>query len=263
MDYILETFNLSKEFSRENVLSRLVPRFIKQPNQKILAVENVNLRLRRGELFCLLGPNGAGKTTLIKMLCCLILPSQGTARINGNNIITEERKVKLSIGLVSGNERSFYWRLTGRQNLNFFAALYGLTQKQAKAQIDHLVESLQIEMIDRRFQEWSAGMRQKLAIARSLLHDPEILFMDEPTRNLDPFSAQRIRRFIKEDFVFKQGKTVFLITQNLDEAEFLSHHLAIMVKGRIKAEGSPEELRKAITIHSPSLEGIFNHYVSS
>jgi ABC-2 type transport system ATP-binding protein len=206
-------------------------------------LEAVCLEIEEGELFGLLGPNGAGKTTLIKILCCLVLPSSGTANVFGHDILKEEQAVKKQIGLVSAEERSFYWRLTGRENLQFYASLYHIPHQQAKKRISELLNLMEMsDEGDIRFQKYSTGMRQKLAIARGLLSEPRILFVDEPTRSLDPVSAQVIRRFLKEDVV-GEGRTVILATHNLSEAEQLCDRLAIMNHGLINALGSVRELR--------------------
>lgn len=236
----IRTSNLFKRFPRTSGYRDLLP-FRKR--QWVTAVEGVSLDIEERELFGLLGPNGAGKTTLIKMLCCLVLPNSGTAQVLGHDILKEEQVVKKLVGLVSAEERSFFWRLTGRENLQFYASLYRLPRQQVRKRIDELLNL--VEMSDEgdvRFQNYSTGMRQKLAIARGLLSEPQVLFVDEPTRSLDPVSAQAVRRFLKEK-VAGEGKTVVLATHNLSEAEQLCDRLAIMDHGRVTAQGSVQELR--------------------
>jgi len=243
--YAIEISNFTKEF----IQTKSLPHLFLYPHKKTkitLAVNSVNLQVKRGELFGLLGPNGAGKTTLIKILCCLILPTRGTAKVAGYDILEEEEKVKASIGLVSGDERSFYGRLTGRQNLQFFASLYNLSRSYSKSRIEELTDFLEIKEPDKRFQEYSTGIKQRLAIARSLLNNPEILFMDEPTKSLDPGTAQKLREFIKEKLARQEGKTIFFATHNLDEAEYFADRLAIMEKGKITSCGATEELKGEI-----------------
>jgi ABC-2 type transport system ATP-binding protein len=236
----ISTLNLTKHFARTAGYRDLLP-FRKK--KYITALENVSLEIKEGELFGLLGPNGAGKTTLIKHLCCLILPTSGTARIFGHDTGKEEQAIKQMVGLVSAEERSFYWRLTGRENLQFFASMYHLSRQQTKNRINDLFELIGMsDKADIRFQNYSTGMRQKLAIARGLLSEPRILFVDEPTRSLDPVSAQAVRHFIKEK-VDRDGMTVILATHNLYEAEQLCDRLAIMDHGRVIASGSVDELR--------------------
>jgi ABC-2 type transport system ATP-binding protein len=236
----ISTFDLTKRFPRTSGYRDLLPF---RERQWVTAVEGVRLDIKEGELFGLLGPNGAGKTTLIKILCCLVLPNSGTAQVFGHDILKEEPAVKKLVGLVNAEERSFYWRLTGRENLQFYASLYNLTRQQARKRIDELLNLVGLaDEGDVRFQNYSTGMRQKLAIARGLLSEPQVLFVDEPTRSLDPISAQAVRRFLKEN-VAGGGKTVVLATHNLSEAEQLCDRLAIMNHGRVNALGSVPELR--------------------
>lgn len=262
-EFVIETINLSKRFYAAKNLRQ----FIFNPPGKtktVLAVNQVNLQVKKRELFALVGPNGAGKTTLIKMLTCLILPTEGKAKVNGYDIVQDESEVKNSIGLLTGEERSFYWRLTGRENLNFFASLYGLSGEKTRERIKELSVLLKIEDLDKRFQEYSTGMKQRFAIARCLLNNPTILFMDEPTKNLDPIAADGLRNFIKKELVECQGKTVLFSTHNLKEAASLGTNIAIMDKGRIKAYGNLEELRKnAGLTDREDIEEVFKHYVAT
>jgi len=243
--HIIETSALSKRFRRSAGYRDLLLSPFRR--EEITAVRDATLQVREGELFGLLGPNGAGKTTLIKMLCTLILPSGGTARVGGYDVVPEAGQVKGLVGLVNCEERSFFWRLTGRQNLEFFAALYDLRPKEARRRIGDLLALVELaEHADRRFDGYSTGMRQRLAIARGLLSMPPILFMDEPTRSLDPISAQRLRAFIRGQLVDAMGRTVVLVTQRLEEAEELCDRIAVMNRGRIVACGTTAELKNSI-----------------
>jgi len=175
------------------------------------------------------------------------LPTEGTAQICGYDIVKEEDQVKESLALVTGEERSFYWRLTGRKNLQFFSALYNLSKQQSNDRIDELLKILDIkEFADMRFESYSTGTKQKFSIARGLLTDPQVLFMDEPTRSLDPNSAYRIREFVKERIVKEGEKTVFFATHNLSEATKLCDRIAIITKGEIKVCATLKELQKMI-----------------
>jgi ABC-2 type transport system ATP-binding protein len=170
--------------------------------------------------------------------------------------------VRKSIGLVSGEERSFYWRLTGKENLKFFGTLYGLETRELKRKIGELVELLEMEeYANLRFDEYSTGMKQHLAIARSLLSDARVLFMDEPTKSLDHYSARKLRRFIKERIVGQDKRTVFFTTHNLQEAADFGHRIALMDKGRIKALGTVQELKDKIKNPEATMDEIFEYFV--
>ncbi len=211
----------------------------------ITALNNVNIQIKKNELFGLLGPNGAGKTTLIKILCTLVLPTSGRALVNGLDVEKDGKKIRKIIGYVIGDERSFYWRLTGRQNLRFFAKLNNISHKEADQKIKNLLEFMELTHdADRMFKDYSTGMRQKLAIARGLLTNPEIIFMDEPTSGLDPITAQKLIRFIREKLVEEEGKTVIFATHNLHEAEILCDQIAIINGGKVKIAGTVKEIKK-------------------
>ncbi len=209
----------------------------------ITAVDDVTLTVGKGELFGLLGPNGAGKTTLVKMLCTLILPTSGTATVAGIDL-RDERKIRAVSGLVVSDERSFFWRLSVQRNLEFFAAMYGLNGRNASARIEAVVRD--VDLIDRagqRFSDLSSGMRQRLAIARALLHEPKILFLDEPTRSLDPIATRHLHELILRVREERQ-MTILLITHDLAEAEKLCDRVALMHQARLRKVGKPQDLRR-------------------
>ena len=209
------------------------------------AVNDVNLTVQAGELFGLLGPNGAGKTTLVKILCTLIRPSSGTANIAGYPM-AESGQIRQHVGLVVTDERSFYWRLTARQNLKFFATLYGLSGQEAEDRILTVLESVDLLAdAERPFSNFSSGMKQRLAIARSLLHLPQILFLDEPSRSLDPVATIRLHNLVL-DLMARHTMTIFLITHDLLEAEKLCDRVAVMHEGQIKVVGRPSALRRQL-----------------
>lgn len=252
MPHAIETISLTKKFRQNRSLFR------SQKDKVVQAVDGVDLQVRKGELFGLVGPNRAGKTTLLKLLSTLILPTSGKASINGYDILREEEKVRASIGLVTGGERSFYWRLTGRQNLRFFATLYNLSRLEAKKRIDELLELLELkEQADVQFQQYSTGIKQRMAVARCLLNDPEVLFMDEPTKSLDPGAAHKLREFIKDELVGRKGKTILFVTHQMAEAEDICDRVAIMDDGKIKACGSMDELRRAVGLEGATLDEVF------
>lgn len=230
----------------------------RSPGPPITAVHDISLHVPPGELFGLLGPNGAGKTTLVKMLCTLVQPSTGTAVVAGHDL-RQSGAIRAAVGLVVSDERSFYWRLTARQNLTFFAALYGLGGPAARERVQTVLGDVQLAKVaERRFSSFSSGMRQRLAIARALLHRPRVLFLDEPSRSLDPTATQKLHTLILQ-LRQEQSMTIFLITHDLAEAEKLCDRVALMHQGQIRAIGAPDRLRRelrpqrryTIHIHNP------------
>lgn len=207
------------------------------------ALNGLSLRVSRGRAFCLLGPNGAGKTTLIKVLTTLVLPDGGRAFVNGHDVVKYPGAVKDAIGYAINDERSFYWRLTGRQNLEFFGALVGLWGASRDRKIDEVLGLTGLETAaSQRFNAYSTGMRQMLAFARALLTDAELLFVDEPTRSLDPLAADKVRTFLRRELVDRRGKTVFWATHDLTEAASVAHEIAVIDRGRIRLQGPPQAL---------------------
>ena len=211
------------------------------PRRQVLF--DVSLSVARGELFGLLGPNGAGKSTLLKLLATLTVPDRGRMTIDGINVEREPLAAKRRIGLCTSDERSFYFRLTARQNMEFFGALMGLGGTLLKKRIEECSELLDLrDVLDQRFGGFSSGMRVRLAVARALLADPAILFLDEPTRAVDPVHAEDLRALIRRNLVDASGKTVVLATNLLDEAWDLCDRVAVVNRGRIVAIAPPREL---------------------
>jgi len=219
------------------------------------ALEDISFSLKKGEILGVLGPNGAGKTTLLKIIATLVLPDKGIVIISRNKVGKDDEKIKFLIGLATSEERSFYWRLTGKQNLEFFASLYDLNKRQSESRIQHLLKLFNIDYINKRFDSYSAGMKRNLSIVRALLHNPEILLLDEPTKSLDYNSACQLRNFIKKET--QQGRTIICATHNMEEAEDLCNLFLILHKGRIYGLGSLEELRKKINSSSATLSEIY------
>jgi ABC-2 type transport system ATP-binding protein len=212
--------------------------------ERTKALNGVDLEVMPGEIFGLLGPNGAGKTTLLKILSGLVLPDTGQARVNGADIAHQEMTVRRAIGYVTSDERSFYWRLSGRQNLIFFARLFHLPAAQLHDRVDELLRRVDlVEKASEPFSGYSSGMKQRLAIARALLHNPPVLFLDEPTRSLDPVTARHMRDFIRDHLSQDEGKTILLATHNLHEAAALCHRMAILNRGRVQRTGRLEQFR--------------------
>jgi ABC-2 type transport system ATP-binding protein len=220
------------------------------PQDAVRALDRVSLAAAPGEVLGLLGPNGAGKTTLIHVLCTLLAPSAGAARVAGCDVVRSPELVRRQVGLVTSNERSFYWRLSGRQNLRFFADLFAVPRADVEPRCDELLDALDLrEWADRRFEGYSTGIRQRFAFARALLHRPRILFMDEPTKGLDPNAAAALLQLIRERILELWRPTVFITSHNLTEIEALCDSVAILDEGRLLRFGTLAELARSVRRH--------------
>jgi ABC-2 type transport system ATP-binding protein len=205
------------------------------------AVDHVNLSVNRGEIYGFLGPNGAGKTTAIRMLCTLLTPSSGSAKVAGYDILRQGNEVRKKIGLVS-EKLIMYPRLTGSENLLFFGSLYEIDRNSMRKRVDELLDMVQLTPFkDKPVGGYSSGMRQRLNVIRALLHDPEIIFLDEPTTALDPQSTRFVRDLIKE--LKEMGHTIVLTTHIMEEADELSDRISIIDHGKIIATDTPQELK--------------------
>jgi ABC-2 type transport system ATP-binding protein len=239
MTNAIEIRHLKKVFTRDRSLLDL---FSKR-RASVTALEDISCDIGEREIFGVLGPNGAGKTTLLKILATLILPTDGKAKVLGYDVVKDEKRIKGLIGLIHSDERSFFWRLTGRQNLEFFSSLFQIPIQVARRRIDELLALVDLEKYaDDMFHSYSTGMKQRLAIARGLLSNPRILFMDEAMRSIDPISTQRLRDFIRNKALEIIDGAVIIATNRLDEAAALCDRIAILNKGRIVACGSIEEI---------------------
>ena len=209
------------------------------------AVDAIDLRIEVGEIFGVLGPNGAGKTTTLKMLSTLLIPSAGEARVFGIDVVKNAREVRRKFGAMLTAERSLYWKLTGRENLEYFAALNHVPPRLTSMRIQYALEAVELsERGDDFVERYSTGMRQRLALARALLADPPLLLLDEPTVGLDPQSAHHLRERILQ--LKSQGRTVLLTTHYMEEADQLCDRVAIIDHGRLAALGTPAELKRTI-----------------
>ncbi|MBI4454472.1 MAG: ABC transporter ATP-binding protein [Acidobacteria bacterium] len=257
----IKTEGLTKVFrAGTNILELLGRR--SEARRCTVALDDIDLGVKQGEIFALLGPNGAGKTTLIKILCSLILPDAGDVRVMGFDVVREQDKIKTLISLVVGEERSFYWRLTGRQNLEFFASLYNLTAAETRDRIERAASLLELTDLDKRYQEYSTGAKQRLAVARSFLNGAKLIFMDEPTRSLDLNAAAKLRDLIRNR-LGDSGCTFFFTTHHTQEAEVLADRIAVLDQGKIKACGTLRELRDWVGNLRVSLEEIFQKLTQS
>jgi ABC-2 type transport system ATP-binding protein len=224
--------NLSKSFTPPLLELRKLLR--KPGGSTIHALREITLAVEPGEVFGLVGRNGQGKTTLIKSTCGLLEPTVGRVRVFGHDTVSDVIRVKSHVGLVSADERTFYWRLSGRQNLAFFGQLHGIDGSELMRRIDELSEMFELgPLLDRNFQEYSTGNKQRLAIVRALLPRPPLLLLDEPTRSLDPISAEGLRKVIARWVSARAENTVLITTHNLAEVEKLCGRVAILSRGRI------------------------------
>jgi ABC-2 type transport system ATP-binding protein len=210
------------------------------------AVRGVSFEVGEGELFGLLGPNGAGKTTTIKMLITLLLPTSGRASVLGLDVVKDAQEVRRKIGYVFGGDKGLYDRLSALDNLRYFAELYAVPPKTQRARIDELLELVGLKgRENERVEGFSRGMRQRLHMARGLLHDPPVVLLDEPTIGVDPVGARELRRTIAN--LTAAGKTVLLTTHYMFEADELCDRIAVIARGRIVAEGTPQALKAGVS----------------
>jgi len=234
----IETHGITRDFdSRKGFLFREVTH--------TEALKGIDLTVERGAIFGLLGPNGAGKTTLTKILSTLLLPTQGQAFVLGHDVVRDADWLRPRMGLVLGGERGLYTRISARENLRYFADLYGIPRTDRERRIDEVLARVDLEeAADRRVEEYSRGMKQKLHLARGILHRPQILFLDEPTIGLDPKSARETRKLVRS--LVADGVTIFLTTHYMFEAEELCPKLAVLSKGRIVAQDTVANLRHLV-----------------
>jgi ABC-2 type transport system ATP-binding protein len=212
---------------------------------ELIAVNNVSFEVKEGEIFGLLGPNGAGKTTLISMLCTILRPTSGTAKVNGFDIVKGEDKVRKSIGIVF-QDPSLDNRLTGMENIELHASLYGVPKNERNKRIKEVLELVGLEdKASILVRNYSGGMKRRLEIARSLIHYPKVLFLDEPTIGLDPQTRVNIWEYILK-LAKRENITIFLTTHYMEEADFLCNRVAIIDEGKIIAIDSPENLKRKI-----------------
>jgi len=239
----------SKAIVAKNIVKKYetkIPSGLFRKKKKVVyALKGVSFSVEDSEIFGLLGPNGAGKTTLIKILTTLLLPDAGRAYVMGFDVVKRPNEVKKRVGVMLMGERALYWKLTGRENLEFFGALYRVPKDILRTRIMEIIDFLDIgEFVDRLVETYSSGQKVLLAFAKALINDAPIIFLDEPTVALDPGRALDIRRKILE--LKKEGKTIFLTTHIMQEAEELCDRVAIIDDGKIVAIGTPGELKATL-----------------
>ena len=218
----------------------------RRQKKEIVAVDGISFGIHPGELFGLLGPNGAGKTTTVKMLTTLLLPTSGSASVLGYDIVNNPDPVRGRIGFIFGGERGLYWRLSGFDNLRYFASLYHVDLEISRKRIPYLLELVGLEdRANEKVEAYSRGMKQRLHIARTLLHEPEVLFLDEPTIGLDPIGARELRQVIRN--LQTEKKTILLTTHYMFEADALCDRIAVINHGKIIALDTPKELKELVS----------------
>ena len=240
-NYAVETQDLGRVYKiRGNKKER-------QERKELVALENVNLTVERGELFGLLGPNGAGKTTLIKILTTLLAPTSGWARVATHDVNLTPHRVRPLINMVSGGEASGYGLLTVRENLWMFSQFYGMDSKEANARITELLTLVGLQdRMNTKSSDLSTGLRQKMNIVRGFLTDPEVLFLDEPTLGLDVGASRDVRKLIREWMDADKNRSLLLTTHYMVEAEELCDRVAIINKGRVLACDTPANLKREL-----------------
>ncbi len=228
----------------------------KSETTEVKALKSISLEIQEGEIFGLLGPNGAGKTTLIKCLTTLLLPSSGDAWIHGYHIMDQENEVRAAVGCMLMGERGLYWKLTGRENLEFFGALYHLSGSDRKQRARELIELLHMEEIaDRTVETYSSGQKMMLAFGKSLINDAPVLILDEPTNTLDVPAARELRGLVRE--LNQAGKTIVYTTHIMSEAGTLCDRVAIVDRGEVIEMGTVPDLKRSLSRdHVTHIEGV-------
>jgi ABC-2 type transport system ATP-binding protein len=227
-----------------SVGSMLRGRFFGRPVQ---ALAGVSFEVPAGQIVCVMGPNGAGKSTLIRILGGLLLPSVGKARVSGMDAAHGTSTFRRRVSFVVGDERSFHYRVSGRINLRYFAALHGLVARAAEVRIGELLERVGLAAAaDRPYREYSRGMRQRLAVARGLLGEPEVLLLDEPTLGLDPRGARDLRLFLRDEVIRRAARTAIVCSNDPTEARALADRVLFLEAGRLRGEAPPSRIEQEL-----------------
>ena len=260
-NYAIETIGLTKRYptkgddsgglyGRHSSTDSFVNIFNVLRNRKrnyIEALRGIDLQIKKGEVFGLLGPNGAGKTTLIKILCTLVIHDEGEAYVSGFDVKKEPAQVVKNLQAVLPESRGFNWRLTGKQNLSFYALLYGIPDKVARERVSYLLDLTGLkDRANDGYQQYSTGMQRKLLLCRALLRNTPVLLFDEPTAGLDPTAAADFRSLVRDKLAREEGTTVMLSTHNLNEAQDICDRIAILDKGKITACDTPSKIQLTI-----------------
>ena len=240
----------------------------RQKKHPVEAVKDISFSICKGELFGMVGPNGAGKTTTVKMLATLLLPTDGKATLFGYDVVRDMYKIRPRIGFTFGGNRGLYTRLSGLDNLKYFAELYRLDPETIERRIKDLLEIVGLTGREKdRVETYSSGMQQRLHLARAMLHDPDLIFLDEPTVGIDPIGSREIRSLVRE--LVKRGKTILLTTHYMYEAEELCDRIAVVNHGEIVALDTPASLKAraagdtVVVIHTPTENKILENELNS
>ena len=246
MTEVLETQGLTKHFAVAAPLHRQLLRPLRDHNV-IRALDDVSLCIESGEILGLIGPNGAGKTTLMRVLADVMEPDAGSVRIAGQRMARGRHDLRRQIGYVSSDERSFFWRLTGRQNLSFFASLYGVSQVNARRRIGDILDLFKLcDKAEHPFRDYSSGTRKKFALARALIHTPRVILLDEITNSLDPPSAESVKRLVREYVSAREGRVGLWSTHRHEEIGEICDRVIAMDNGRVTScDPTSDALRDA------------------
>jgi len=251
MEEIIKLENIDKTFYSQK------DRFFALTKKKIEVLRNLNLKFKKGEIVALLGPNGSGKTTIFKMISTLLYPNSGNLRILGNNPLKDPIPVRKEVSFITSEERSFYFMLTGRQNLHFFASLCNVKKNEREERISKIASLLKLEdHLNIKYQEFSTGLKQKLNLARGLIRESSILLLDEPIKSLDSKTASEVKNYLKYSLVNGKGNTVIFTTHNMNEIEDYADRFLILDEGTIVADFKKDKLKK------DSLERLYKTYVA-
>ncbi|GLC30443.1 ABC transporter ATP-binding protein [Clostridium omnivorum] len=240
MEKAVEVKDIRKSFiTRKKKLLRTIEK------KEFKAVDGISFDIFKGEIFGLLGPNGAGKTTTIKMITGLLRPTSGKITVMGKDVDKKPMEALSNIGTVLAGDRSVYWKLTARENLEYFASLYGCSKKEGKKRAEDIINRLELsDKADVLVEKFSTGMKQKVALGKALIPNAPVVLLDEPTLGLDPQSALNLREIILD--IKREGRTVLLTTHYMEEADFLCDRIAIVDGGKVIALDTPENLKKSL-----------------
>ncbi|MDW8034715.1 MAG: ABC transporter ATP-binding protein [Nitrososphaerota archaeon] len=249
IESIVNTNSESTAFKETLIQAKDLWKTYRSGGKETAALQGVSFNVEEGEIVCLLGPNGAGKTTLVKILSTLLLPDNGQARVMGYDVVSQADEVRKIIGYAGqDSERSAFFRLTVRENLVFFAtAFHGLRKSEANERIEEMADDFDFkDCLDKYFISLSGGQKQTFVIMRSLITQPKVVFMDEPSKSLDPLTASKIRKYLK-DYAQEKQAAIVVTTHNMRETEEMGNRVVMMNKGRVIFDGTPEKMRESVT----------------